>query len=299
MLSHRSSAEKPSRIVVLGAKGFVASGLIRLLSGESIPHRSVGSCEVDLVEPSAVAKLRDIVQQDDAIVVTSALTPEKGRDRATFLKNVAMIDNLCAVLAEILCTQVVYISSDSVYDARCTVVDEDSCCESDDMYALSHIVREKLLLSACLSSNVPLTILRPCAIYGAGDTHNSYGPNRFMRTALRDGKITLFGQGEEQRDHIYISDVARLIRLCLLHRAAGVLNAATGTSLSFQEVACRVREVSGCDVVVESAPRRVPIVHRRFDTRALRQAFPDFEFTPFEGGIRESLVEMSNEPCAM
>jgi nucleoside-diphosphate-sugar epimerase len=206
-----------------------------------------------------------------------------------------MIDSLCNVLAEVSCEHVVYVSSDSVYDSRCTDITEESCCESSDMYALSHIVREKLLSEICQRAKVRLAIIRPCAIYGAEDTHNSYGPNRFMRTAHWNGKITLFGEGEEQRDHIYIDDFTQLIQLCLRRRGSGVLNAATGKALSFYEVACKIKAAIGQPVAIETAPRAVPIVHRRFDTASLERAFPDFELTPFETGVRKCLAELSGK----
>lgn len=285
----RAGDVTPARVVVLGAKGFVASQLIRLLGSHGIPCRPVGSVEVDLSEPAAAEKLRRIVQPDDAIVVSAGLTPEHGRDRAAFLKNVAMIDSLCAAIEEAPCAHVVYISSASVYDPRCEDIDESSCCESDDPYGLAHIVREKLLAGACRRSNVGLAIIRPSAIYGAGDTHNSYGPNRFLRSALREGRIALFGEGEEERDHIYIDDVANLVRLTLLRRHCGVMNAAHGEALTFRDAALRIRQAVGGDVTLAMEPRRVPIRHQRFDTAALRRAFPEFRPTPFDAGTLATL----------
>jgi len=49
-----------------------------------------------------------------------------------------------------------------------------------------HRTRE-LMLAA--EAKAPLAILRLTAVYGAGDTHNSYGPNRFLRQALKDGRF--------------------------------------------------------------------------------------------------------------
>jgi UDP-glucose 4-epimerase len=208
MLQHRSSTcLRLSRVVVLGATGFIGQTLVRLLQESGTPCRPLGSAEVDLVDSSAAEKLKQMLQSSDSVVVLSALTPEKGRDRRTFLKNVAMIDSICTALTESGCSHVVYIGSDSVYAAKCGEIDEESCCESGDLYALSHIVREKLLSHACQTANVELAIIRPTAIYGAGDTHNGYGPNRFIRTALREGKITLLGEGEEERDHLFIDDL--------------------------------------------------------------------------------------------
>jgi nucleoside-diphosphate-sugar epimerase len=246
-----------------------------------------------LIAPDAIRKLRAILQRDDAVVVTSALTPEKGRDRATFLKNVAMIDNLCASLGQAACAHIVYVSSDSVYDSRFTQINEETCCDSSDLYALAHIVREKLLAEACQSANTPLAIVRPSAIYGAGDTHDSYGPNRFLRTARTEGKITLFGQGEEARDHVYIDDVAQIILECLLRGSTGVINAVSGTALTFHEVARKIVAAIGRAVAIETTARRVSIVHKRFDPAALFQAFPGFVTTSLDAGIRRSLAHLS------
>jgi UDP-glucose 4-epimerase len=294
MLTHRDPTEQaPSRVVVLGLHGFVASRLIRLLQSGGTACRPVGSREVDLIEPSASEKLRDILQPDDAVVITSALTPEKGRDRTTFLKNVAMIENVCASLEKAPCAHVVYVSSDSVYQSHCAELNEQTCAETDDLYGLSHIVREKLLAETCHGKNIALAIVRPSGIYGAGDTHDSYGPNRFMRSARTEEKITLLGQGEEERDHVYIDDVTRILRECLFHFSSGVINAVSGTAVTFHEVARKIIAAIGAPIRIEMAPRRVPIVHKRFDTTALFQAFPDLSPTTLEAGIHQSLAGLA------
>ncbi len=293
MLEHEFSEPiKPSRVVVLGERGFVARRLIARLRGSGVPCRAIGSAEIDLVNPGASAALARILKPADSIVFVSALTPEHGRDRATFFKNVAMADHVCAALDDVRCSHLVYISSDSVYGTRNTDIDESSCCEPNEMYPLSHLVREKLLLDACGAAGVRLAILRPTAIFGASDTHNAYGPNRYLRSALENGRITLFGHGEEERDHVYVDDVAELIGLCLMYRSAGILNAASGTAVSFAEVARVITAAIGRPVVLESAPRRVPIVHRRFRTAALTGAFPAFRPTPLDQGIRRMLSEL-------
>jgi UDP-glucose 4-epimerase len=289
---HFSVASKPSRAVVLGARGFIASRLIQALRDADIPCRPVGAVEVDLTEFSAPEKLGAILRMEDSVIMCSALTPEKGRDRPTFMKNVRMVENLCAVLEGVRCAHVIYISSDSVYDRRLELVDEQSSCESDDLYALSHIVREKLLRDVCQKSAGPrLAILRPSAVYGPGDTHNSYGPNRFIRSALQTGKIVLFGKGEEIRDHLYIGDLVHLVKLSLLHRSAGVLNAVTGQAVSFYDMAEMIVNAIGTNIVIETESRRVPITHRRFEITALRQAFPEFRPKRLESGIRVMIGE--------
>ena len=280
------------RVVILGATGFVAGALTRLLEAEARPCRPVPAREVDLTAASAVSVLSAILKPSDAVVVCSALTPEHGRDRAAFLKNVAMIDHLCAALAAGPVAHVVYISSDAVYAGHDEIITEEAYCETADLYGLAHIVREKMLQAACTSLAIPCAVLRPGAIYGAQDTHNAYGPNRFVRTALAAGRIALFGEGEEQRDHIYVRDVARIIQLSVHQRSAGVLNAVTGVSLTFCEIADTIAGAVGGNVIIENVPRAVPVVHRHFDAAALRTAFPEFHPMPFDAAIRETIATL-------
>ena len=269
-----------NRVVVLGARGFLGGALMGRLKN-AVP---VGSAEVNLLEPTSVEKLRRIVRDGDALVFASALTPDKGKDVRTAMKNLAMGEHVAAVVEAVKFSHVIYISSDAVYADDANPVRETSCPCPSTLYGLMHLMRERMMLVA--AQKTPVLMLRPCAMYGAGDTHNSYGPNRFMRTALKDRQIQLFGQGEEQRDHLHVNDCARLIELCLQQRTAGVLNAATGQAVSFMEVAQLVAGIVG-DVTVKGQPRSGPGTHRHFDVTGLIKAFPTFRFTPLEEGLRQ------------
>jgi nucleoside-diphosphate-sugar epimerase len=226
--------------------------------------------------------------------MASALTPDKGRDAGTLMKNLRMAENACAAIAQAPPAHFVYISSDAVYDGRfSSLLNEDSSCEPTDLYAVMHIAREKMLSQTCRTAGVPFAVVRPCAVYGAGDTHNSYGPNRFVRTALKDGKITLFGEGEERRHHIHVTDLVKILQLCLVHRSSGTINAVTGEAISFREAAETIQAEAGRPVALECLPRGSAITHRHFDLTALTLAFPAFAPTPIHTGLRQMIAEVA------
>ena len=278
MLTHRPSSA-PSRVVLLGAQGFLASRLRTALEQSKISVRAIGSREIDLAPVGAADALAAQLTEGDAIVFLSAITPDKGKGIDALMRNVRMAEQVCAALARVRPGHVVYISSDAVYRETEPFIDEQGPADSASLYGTMHALRERMLM-ASLDANTPLAILRPTLIYGPGDTHNSYGANRFMRAALADRRITLFGEGEEQRDHVFIDDVIRLLQAVVERRSSGVLNLVTGQSISFGDLARKVAAIAG-GIPVEGKPRAAgPILHRHYDPTALFRSFPDFQMTP-------------------
>lgn len=297
MLQHRhSSPVKPQRAVILGASGFVASNLARHLNEQQIKHRAIGSNEIDLLQPQSVSELQAAIYDGDALVITSGLTPDKGRDIGTLMNNLKMAQNLATFIETAPLSQVIYISSDSVYDGNVLPIRESSTRQPRDLYSLMHIAREQIMKFATAKQKTPLCIFCPSAIYGAGDTHNSYGPNRFFRTALSERKITLFGNGEEMRDHIFIDDVVHLIELCLQHRTEGVINAVSGTTVTFHELASKIAELCEPNVRIENHLRDSPVSHRNFDVNERTKAFPSFIPTPLDDGLAKTFLELNAIP---
>ena len=182
-----------------------------------------------------------------------------------------------------------YFSSDAVYSSAVSRVTEETPPSPQDLYGAMHHTREIMVRSL---GKVPLLVIRPTLVYGTEDTHNAYGPNRFRRAAQKDGRIQLFGGGEETRDHIHVDDVAALTVRALLHRSAGTLNVATGRSVSFRELAGLVAKQFARPIEIAHTPRANPITHRHYDVTALIKAFPDFRFTPLEDGVARCHGEM-------
>jgi UDP-glucose 4-epimerase len=291
MIRHLTSETNPLRVVVVGSSGFVGQDITRTLRESGTEVVALTSADVDLTKPESIDTLGRMIGEPDSLVIVSAITPDKGKDAATLMRNLAMGQHLSAFLEQAKRAHVVYISSDAVYADDANPVREDSCCDPSSFHGLMHLVRERMFAEAVRKTATPYLILRPCAVYGGGDTHNSYGPNRFLRTALNDHQISLFGQGEEKRDHIYIKDLSRLAALCLARSSEGVLNVATGQSVSFFEVAEKIAQLCGDGVEIKGSPRANPVTHRHFDVTNIHKAFPGFVLTSLDDGLAEFLGE--------
>jgi UDP-glucose 4-epimerase len=283
MITHQQIKPKnPERVVLVGARGFIGAAVQRSLQQHGIATLTLTSSDLNLLETSAADKLAALLKPTDALVMLAALTPDKGRDIGTLMKNLTMAQYVCSALEKSPCAHVVYFSSDAVYPPELSRVTEESPAAPNDLYGVMHLAREIMFRGL---TKIPTLVLRVTIVCGADDTHNSYGPNRFRRSARKDGKITLFGGGEETRDHVHVDDVAALTVRCMLHRSTGLLNVATGVSKSFRSVAELVASQFPGAIEIVATPRANPVTHRHYDVTNLIKAFPDFHFTALEDGV--------------
>lgn len=292
MLTQAHPDPRPlGRVVVLGANGFLGRGLAASLAAAGSTVLALTRADIDLAAPGAGKALAERLADGDTLVFLSAITPDKGRDSGNLIRNLQMGRAVCEAASAVKLAQLVYASSDAVYPFTSGLVSEESPAAPIDLYGVMHRSREILLAA---EAPAPLAVLRFTAVYGLGDTHNSYGPNRFIRQARAERRIALFGGGEETRDHLYIDDAVAIVRKTVEHGSTGLLNVATGTSHSFREVADAI--AATCGATVEPSQRNNPITHRHFDATQLVSAFPGLRLTSFADGLALTLKHIDQAP---
>ena len=283
MLTHAtSSPQAPKRVVVVGAGGLVGSTIVSELNRAGIPVAGLTRKEVDLLSPAGGEQLRAQLRSDDAVVFVSAIAPAKNAGQ--MMDNLRMAEAALQAFAAVPPAHLLYISSDAVYADDANPVTEQSPVAPSTSHGMMHAARELMFREV----KAPFAALRPTLIYGARDPHSGYGPNRFRRQAAEGGPITLFGEGEEKRDHVAVEDVARLAVRILQHRSTGSLNAVTGVATSFSDIANLVADNFEPKVEVKHLVRTVPrphLLHRFFDITNCYKAFPDFHFEPLADGL--------------
>jgi nucleoside-diphosphate-sugar epimerase len=242
-----------------------------------------------LLASDAATRLAAKLQPNDTLVFVSARAPVK--NVAMLMDNIRMGEAVCAALTNRPVEHVVYISSDAVYKDSTKPISESSCAEPGSLHGVMHLTREVMLRN---EFSGPLAIVRPTLTYGIDDPHNGYGPNRFRRLAADGKELVLFGEGEEQRDHVAVNDIAELVLRIVLHRSTGIANAVTGEVVSFRTLAEFIATQFTSRVAVNGSPRTGPMPHnglRAFAPSAAMTAFPGFTFTAWQKGIARMCAE--------
>ncbi|NOY98914.1 MAG: SDR family oxidoreductase [Chloroflexi bacterium] len=241
-----------TRALVTGGAGFIGSHLVRALleRGDRVRvldnfstgkrenlddlREDVEIIEGDLRDADAVhAALRDVelVFHEAAFVSVPLSMREPG---ACLDVNVQGTTNLLEASREAGVRRVVVASSAAVYgDSDALPLDESTPLRPLSPYAVSKQVDELYARLYTHALGLEVAALRYFNVYGprqSPDSEYAAAVPIFIRQLLAGKPITIFGDGGQTRDLIYVGDVVRVNLLAAEHpRAAGeVFNVCTG-----------------------------------------------------------------------
>tara|TARA_B100000767_G_scaffold30410_1_gene26167 strand:+ start:18124 stop:18969 length:846 start_codon:yes stop_codon:yes gene_type:complete len=276
-----------NKIVVVGNKGFIGSETYNLLKRKKYNVFGISKTEVDLTKKSSSEKLDKIINDGDTIIFVSAIAPCK--ELKCIKKNILMVENFIEGVGNKKLKQLINISSDAVYSDSSNKINESSQTNPNSFHGIMHNLRENIL--NVYFGNI-LTIVRPTLVYGLNDPHNGYGPNKFRRLIDKDIDITLFGKGEEKRDHVYVGDISLLVEKIIKNKEFGIFNAVSSQVLSFNEIANFQKKIKSSKIKINNTKRIGPMPHdglRQFSPSKGEKIFKDFKFTKIKTGIKRYL----------
>ncbi len=137
--------------------------------------------------------------------------------------------------------QVVCTSSSEIYGtAQYSPMDENHPLNPSSPYAASKVAADRYCYAYWNTYKLPVAIIRP---------FNTFGPRliydvipKFIRQALRNENITIWGTGEQTRDFTYVDDMINAFMIMGSDkRAVGhVVNFGTGRDVSIKAIAEKI-----------------------------------------------------------
>jgi UDP-glucose 4-epimerase len=191
--------------------------------------------------------------------------------------------------------KVVFASSAAVYgDVATLPVGEDAPTRPVSPYGIDKLASELALDYYAAVHGVPTTALRFFNVYGPRqDPSSPYsGVISIFADRARAGRtLTIFGDGAQTRDFVYVGDVVRAIVAALGDGNSRVVaNVATGSEISVLELARTVVELCGARSAIEHAAARPgEILKSCARVDVLRQSLGIVAETRLVDGLRETL----------
>jgi len=282
-----------SKIVILGHSGFIGSHLEQLLSKSSkwdVIGRSLPG--VDITNQDHVSQLIPFFLPDTTLVLAAAVKRQFGDTIEALRQNMLIIENICRLLETYPVRRVIFMSSAAVYgeETENTDISELTPVNPTSYYGINKYTGERLLRKACAENQqTSLVCLRPPLVYGPNDQGRTYGPSGFATAALDGVPITLWGDGAELREFIYIEDLCRVIEFFADNEFEGELNVVSGISYCFADVVTILKGKLP-NIEVKTRSRSKQKANNAFNAQKIKSLLPiNFRFTTLEDGVARIL----------
>jgi nucleoside-diphosphate-sugar epimerase len=227
-------------IIILGHSGFIGSHLESSLrmDGRNVIGKSLP--EVDLSNPDEISKIEEYFTIDSTIIIVAAVKRQFGDSPDTFNMNLSIVKNICHVLIKRPVKRVLFFSSAAVYgeETNNLNISEHTLVNPTSYYGIAKYTSERLIEKAISTHSQPpfFISIRPPLIYGPGDQGKTYGPSGFSIALKEQTPITLWGDGTELREFLYIDDLCRIISVLIDSEFRGILNPVSGNSYTFSDI---------------------------------------------------------------
>lgn len=155
--------------------------------------------------------------------------------------------------------RVVYTSTRQVYGrSTSSTVDETHVASPIDVNGVAKLAGEQLHLVYAHAYGIPATALRLTNVYGPRQrlTSDELGfLPVFIRRALQDEEILIYGDGTQRRDCLHVEDVVTALAAATVDRAAGeVFNVGHPSTYALAEIAEALVTVAGSASKVRLVP---------------------------------------------
>jgi len=180
--------------------------------------------------------------------------------------------------------KVIYSSSAAVYgDNPVLPKREDMLPEPKSPYAVSKLSGEYYCKIYSEQFNLPTAVLRYFNVFGPRQDPNSQYAAAipiFLKRALKNEDIIIFGDGKQTRDFIYVKEVVKA-NVFAMEKGEGVYNIALGGRITINELAKKIIKLTNSKSrIVYTDERPGDIKHSQADISRIKSIGfrPEFDF---------------------
>lgn len=257
-------------VVLFGASGFLGKTIDGELSAQNHHVIRVSSQGCNLLNSDAVHSFFSMRREAFHLILCAAVKRTVADSFSSFLDNIHMMENLKSICAAQI-RSIIYTSTTDVYGHHPMLpISETSPTHPSTYYALSKLICEYF---ARKFFSVPLSILRLPGFFGQHD-HGFSVVGRIKKQLLETGHVQITGDGEQRRDYILAEDIAKLIGSLLKQPYDGIVNIASGVSLSLREWVFLIAKTLNIHPEIRFEPKRDKEYDLLFDVSLLRKLFP-------------------------
>ncbi|MGI8411866.1 MAG: NAD-dependent epimerase/dehydratase family protein [Solirubrobacteraceae bacterium] len=257
------------RVLVTGGSGFIgrhvvselarAGAHVRVVDLQPHPDPEVEIVQGDLADPSVLEAA--LAGGQDAVVHLAAVTSvlrSLEHPELTYATNVAATAGLLEAGRRCGVSTLVFASTNAVTGPmEGPAISEAATLRPLTPYGSTKAAAEMLMSAYTASYGLRCACLRLTNVYGPGMQAKDSIVARLMRAIALGTTFEIYGDGQQVRDYLHVSDVIAAVKLALVGEAwQGPIVLGSGASLSVLEVLDAVRQVSGAQLPVSHGPAK-------------------------------------------
>jgi UDP-glucose 4-epimerase len=307
-------------VLVTGGAGFIGSHTVDLLLQEGfrvtvldnlatgkLAHLPLTDPHLEFIQADIVdfPALSALVKNCDGVLHLAALSsvPQSIEDPVRSLKvnTLGFLQVLEAIREAERPVRLVYASSAAVYGGQGELPARDDVPLGKEFlspYALEKVTNEHYAALYTRLFGLKSLGLRYFNVYGLRqDPASPYSGviSKFIENYQRDLPLTLWGDGTQSRDFIYVEDVARANWLALQSHHAGILNIATGKMETLTQLIRYIEMAGKKPASINYVPSRVGDIYQSYGS--IKQAQQQLGFShriDLQQGIKRLTDSLEN-----
>lgn len=303
------------KLIVTGGAGFIGSWLVKFLIKTAPDYKIIvidnlnsGSIDnllsvMDKIDFEKLdirdsSKLSRIVYNADAIFHLAAIPSVFESIEKPFITNDINLNgtvNLLNISIKSKVKSFIFSSSSAIYGnpVKIPLSENDLPERVLSPYALQKKASEEYCNLFFETYGLRTINLRYFNVYGPNQNPNSEYTaviTKFMTNSINNKALTIFGDGKQTRDFIYVTDIARANWLAFKQAKGGeTYNIGTGKSISINELAKKIIKISNKKIAIKyESPRKGDILH---SCANIKKAQTQLGFEP-KISIEEGLIRL-------
>ena len=250
------------KILITGGAGFIGSNLIRLLSKKRenkiivIDNFSKGTInylkEYDVKIYKGDIKnysfLKKIFKKIDCVVHLAAGTSVIESIKSplsNFRENLIPTLNLLNLSKDKKVKKFIFASSGgAIIGEKNNIVNENIVPEPSSPYGASKAACEAFCIAFSKSYGLNVKCLRFSNVYGPNSWHKKSIVATFYKNILRNKKTTIYGDGTQTRDFIFVDDICKGIIKSMNSNYNGVINLGAGKSYNLKYLIKKIKMIT-------------------------------------------------------
>lgn len=295
-------------ILVTGVSGFLGSHIFSALQTEFGHDQIVALTSSPVLDGNYVLHNNYCVSPDfayenglgfvETVVHAGAFTPKSGAMSNSVFECNSNIESTTKLFHSMLPSveKTIFLSTLDVYQPSGKLLTESSPEGPSSLYGQSKLYCEKVIEEWAKSKNAICQILRIGHVYGPGEESYRKVIPATMENLLQGKSPVVYGDGEDMRSFIYVSDVVGSVVSAIKQPGSlGVVNVAGGSPVSMVELVRRIIAISGTDSKISYVESKAPSRHIVFDNTRLKELL----YTPVVGldeGLSREWTYMKGRP---